>query len=171
MSLDLTDDKSTLVQEMAWCRQATSHYLSQCCPVFCRHMVSLGPNELRPEGRIRLLAHYNIIKSFIMQSYLKASTYQMLVRYIYICVWHMCLTLNKFSKLFFTQYIGLCVFSLPISHVMIVRVCVLDLINVIKSEILFISHCLGLSHETIVCAVCPVMFLWDKFDAQQVSVT
>ena len=31
-SLDLTDDKSTLVQVMAWCRQATSHYLSQCWP-------------------------------------------------------------------------------------------------------------------------------------------
>ena len=30
MPLDLTDDKSTLVQVMAWCRQATSHYLSQC---------------------------------------------------------------------------------------------------------------------------------------------
>ena len=30
--LDLTDDKSTLVQVMAWCRQATSHYLSQCWP-------------------------------------------------------------------------------------------------------------------------------------------
>ena len=28
MPLDLTDDKSTLVQVMAWCRQATSHYLS-----------------------------------------------------------------------------------------------------------------------------------------------
>ena len=28
--LNLTDDKSTLVQVMAWCRQATSHYLSQC---------------------------------------------------------------------------------------------------------------------------------------------
>ena len=26
------DDKSTLVQVMAWCRQATSHYLSQCWP-------------------------------------------------------------------------------------------------------------------------------------------
>ena len=26
---DLTDDQSTLVQVMAWCRQATSHYLSQ----------------------------------------------------------------------------------------------------------------------------------------------
>ena len=30
VSLYLTDDKSTLVQVMAWCRQATSHYLSQC---------------------------------------------------------------------------------------------------------------------------------------------
>ena len=32
--LDLTDDKSTLVQVMAWCRQASSHYLSQCWPRF-----------------------------------------------------------------------------------------------------------------------------------------
>ena len=32
MSLDLTDDNSTLVQVMAWCRQATGHYLSQCWP-------------------------------------------------------------------------------------------------------------------------------------------
>ena len=32
MSLDLTDDKSTLVQVMAWCLTAPSHYLSQCWP-------------------------------------------------------------------------------------------------------------------------------------------
>ena len=32
MPLDLTDDKSTLIQVMAWCLQATSHYLSQCWP-------------------------------------------------------------------------------------------------------------------------------------------
>ena len=32
MSSDFTDDQSTLVQVMAWCRQATSHYLSQCWP-------------------------------------------------------------------------------------------------------------------------------------------
>ena len=32
MSRDLTDDKSTMVQVMAWCRQATSHYLSRCWP-------------------------------------------------------------------------------------------------------------------------------------------
>ena len=28
----VTNDKSTLVQVMAWCRQATSHYLNQCWP-------------------------------------------------------------------------------------------------------------------------------------------
>ena len=32
MVLHLTGDKSSLVQVMAWCRQATSHYPSQCCP-------------------------------------------------------------------------------------------------------------------------------------------
>ena len=32
MSLDFTDDQSTLVQVMAWCCQAPSHYLSQYWP-------------------------------------------------------------------------------------------------------------------------------------------
>ena len=32
MSQDLTD-KSTLVQVMAWCREATSHYLNLCWPI------------------------------------------------------------------------------------------------------------------------------------------
>ena len=32
MPQDLTDDKSTVVQVMAWCRQATSLYLNQCWP-------------------------------------------------------------------------------------------------------------------------------------------
>ena len=32
MSLGFTDDQSTLVEVMAWCRQATGHYLSQCWP-------------------------------------------------------------------------------------------------------------------------------------------
>ena len=44
MSLHLTDDKSTLVQVMAWCHQATSHYLSQWWPR------SLSPNGItRPQ--------------------------------------------------------------------------------------------------------------------------
>ena len=32
MAMDFSYGKSTLVQVMAWCRQATSHYLSQCWP-------------------------------------------------------------------------------------------------------------------------------------------
>ena len=44
MPLDLTDDKSTLVQVMAWCHQATSHYLSQCW------LRSMSPNGVtRPQ--------------------------------------------------------------------------------------------------------------------------
>ena len=41
-SLDHNDDKSTLVQVMAWCHQAASHYLSQC-----------WPRSLSPYGVIR----------------------------------------------------------------------------------------------------------------------
>ena len=32
LSLDLTNDKSTSVQVMVWCRQAASHYMRQCWP-------------------------------------------------------------------------------------------------------------------------------------------
>ena len=34
MPQDLTDDTSTLVQVMAWCRQTSSQYLNQCWPRF-----------------------------------------------------------------------------------------------------------------------------------------
>ena len=44
MPLDLIDDKSTLVQVIAWCHQATSHYLRQCWPR------SVSPNGItRPQ--------------------------------------------------------------------------------------------------------------------------
>ena len=53
MSLDFTDDQSTLVQVIAWCRQATSHYLSQC---WHRSMSPYGVTRpqwvinIRPQG-------------------------------------------------------------------------------------------------------------------------
>ena len=43
MPMEFTDGKLTLVQVMAWCRQATSHYLRQCWPW-----------SLSPYGVIRL---------------------------------------------------------------------------------------------------------------------
>ena len=40
------------------------------------------------------------------------------------------------------------------------RECVLYLIIIIKPEVWIINHCLGLGHETMVCAVCLTMFLY-----------
>ena len=79
------------------------------------------------------------------------------VRYILSSVW---VRLSIFSHLSIIQYMGLCVFSLPISLVMIERIYVCFLIIIIKSEVWTIIHCLWLDHETMVCAVCLSIFLW-----------
>ena len=42
---DLTDGYWTLVQVMASCLMAPSHFLCQCWPNLCHHMASLGHNE------------------------------------------------------------------------------------------------------------------------------
>ena len=53
MPLDLTDDKLTLVQVMAWCRQATSHYLSQCW------LRSMSPNGVTRPQWVKRDVHKN----------------------------------------------------------------------------------------------------------------
>ena len=55
---------------------------------------------------------------------------------------------------------GLYVFSLPISLVMIEKIYILCLIIIIKSEVWTITYCLGSGHETMVSAVCLSIFLW-----------
>ena len=70
--------------------------------------------------------------------------------------------LSIFSQLSITQYVRLCVFSLPISFVMIERIYILCLIIIMKSEVWTITHCLGLGHETMVCAVCLSIFFWTN---------
>ena len=63
MSLNLTDDKSTLVQVMAWCRQATSHYLNQCWPRSMSPYVVTRPqwvNSSWPSDTIRHHRSINI---------------------------------------------------------------------------------------------------------------
>ena len=51
MPMDLTDGKSTLVQVMAWCRQATSHYLSQCWPESLYPYGIIRPQWVKPKPR------------------------------------------------------------------------------------------------------------------------
>ena len=67
--------------------------------------------------------------------------------------------LSIFSQLSIIQYVGLCIFSLPISFVMIERINILCLIIIIKSKVWTITHCLGLGHETMVCALWLSTFL------------
>ena len=109
--------------------------------------------------------HHPII--IIVQNYLKTLrhwTYKMPVRYILSSVWA---RLSIFSPLSIIQsiiqYVGLCVFSLPTPLVMIERIYILCLIIIIKSEVWTITHCLGLGHEPIVCAVCLFIFSLPGF--------
>ena len=71
-----------------------------------------------------------------------------------------CLRFSPFSLLSFMQYMGLCLLSSPIPLV-IVRIRILYLIIIIKSDLWSICHCLGLGHETMVCAVWIFTFLQD----------
>ena len=108
-------------------------------------------------------SHYHHCAKFIWRHW----TYKMPVRYNLSSVW---VRLSIFSQLSIIQYVGLCVFSLPISFVMIERIYIYVyiyiniyiccLIIIIKSEVWTITHCLGLGHETMVCAVCLSVFLW-----------
>ena len=98
------------------------------------------------------LSHYHHCANFIWRHW----TYRMAVRYNLSSVW---VRLDIFSQLSIKQYVGLCVFSLPISFVMIEIIYILCLTIIIKSEVWTITHCLGLGHETMVCAVCLSILL------------
>ena len=100
-------------------------------------------------------SHYHHCANFIWRHW----TYKMPVRYNLSSVW---VRLSIFSQLSIIQYARLCVFSLPISVVMIERKYTLCLIIIIKSEVWTIIHCLGLGHETLVCAVCLSIFVCSK---------
>ena len=89
----------------------------------------------------------------------------MLVRYILSSVW---VRLSIFSPLSIIQYVGLYVFSLPISLVMIERIYILCLI-IIKSEVWTINHCVGLGHETMMSAVCLSIFLLNEISGKNVN--
>ena len=104
-------------------------------------------------------SHYHHCANFIWRHW----AYKIPVRYNLSSVW---VRLSMFSQLSIIQYVGLCIFSLPISFVTIERIYILCLIIIIKSEVWTITHYLGLGHKTMVWAVCLsiFLFLWTKFD-------
>ena len=109
--------------------------------------------------RTHLFVHYTISLSSC-KLILRHWTYKMPVIYILSSVW---VRLSIFSPLSIIQYVGLYVFSLPISLVMIERIYILCLIIIIKSEVWTITHCLGLGHETMLSAVCFYIIFWSKY--------
>ena len=108
-------------------------------------------NTLRLDGRIHLFAltlppyhHYADVSEGIE-----------LLKYLSHILSSVCLRFSKFAQLSFMQY----TFSLPIFPMMIVRICELYLnIITIKFEMWPICHCSGLSHETMVSAVCLYIY-------------
>ena len=136
------------------------HSLFLCSLMVCASKKS----TLWPGGCIRLLAHPIFSLSSLCRPIWKYWTFKMFVRYI---LSQVCLRLSQFSQLSLIQYVGLCVFSLPISLIMIVRICVLYLIIIIRSEIWPICHCLGLSYETMVCVAYLFILLIIRLNRKQ----
>ena len=68
MPRDLTDVKPTLVQVMAWCRQATSHYLSQCWTRF------MSPYGITRPQWVNLSRHGDAYVHEWTRSYLRADS-------------------------------------------------------------------------------------------------
>ena len=83
MPLDLTDDMSTLVQVMAWCRQATSHYLSQCWPRFMSPYGVTRPQWVKISFPLNLNYNEKIIHG--LQSIIECTSFKVWVRYF---VWN-----------------------------------------------------------------------------------
>ena len=82
------------------------------------------------------------------------------LKYLSAIFCRVCPRLNQFSQLSVMQYMGLCVFGLSISLMMIVRIRLLCLNIIMKSEVWPVCHCLGLGHKTLVCAICLSIFLY-----------
>ena len=105
--------------------------------------------------RTRLFVQYTISLLSLCKLVWRHWIYKMPVRYILSNVW---VRLSIFSPLSIIQYVGLSVFSLPISLVMIERTYILCFIIIIKSEEWTITRCLGLRYETMVSTVCLSIF-------------
>ena len=97
--------------------------LGPCFHYWCSvYGICKWSDTLWPVGRVCLFADYTISLS-LCRLICRHWTTKMIVRYMLPSV---CLRLGQFFQLSFIRYMGLCVFSLPNSPVMIVRMCTLS---------------------------------------------
>ena len=118
MPLDLTDDKSTLVQLMAWCRQAPNDYLSQCWPRCMSPYGVTRPQSVNDALRIRGLFHDRFFHSnsnsmeisffsyphfseaIAMKFYPRHDGCAVVAGVYFVAIWHLGLHYNRFSIIF-----------------------------------------------------------------------
>ena len=82
MSLNFTDDESTLVQVMAWCHQATSHYLSQCWPRSLSPYGVTRPQWVNTMTLVRCGSNFeSLIFKLISQIYILSTTCKIAIRH------------------------------------------------------------------------------------------
>ena len=146
----------------------TSYYVTYCIYISGKPgsvFISIVQFMMSANSRIRFGLQIVFVCLYITPSSLckliwRHWIYKMPGRYNLSSVW---VRLSIFSQLSNIQYAGRCVFSLPIYFVMVEIIYILCLIIIIKSEVGTITHCLGLGHETMVCAVCLSIFFLKHF--------
>ena len=111
--------------------------------------------------QIALVCLYIISFSSLCKFIGRHRTYKMPVRYILSSVW---VTLSIFSQLSIIQYMGLCVFSLPISLVMIERVYTLSYYHHQIGSMNY-HHCFGSRNDDMRCMLFYILILMETFSA------
>ena len=130
--------------------------LGPCFHYWCSvYGICKWSDTLWPVGRVRVFADYTISLSSLCRLIWKHWTTKMLVRYMMPSV----SKIKTILSIIFIFTIWGCVSSAYPILLWWSRECVLYLIIIIKPEVWIINHCLGLGHETMVCAVCLTMFL------------
>ena len=108
---------------------------------------------------IRLFVHNTISFSSLCKLIWRHWNYKMHVRYILPSVW---VRLSILSQLSIIQYMGLCVFSLSISPVMIEMIYTLSYYHHQIGSMNF-TRCFGLGHETMRCmSIFLLYYFWDS---------
>ena len=124
---------SVAVSEMVVLSYSVIHYiyipvtLGLCFHYWCSvYSICKCSDTLWHISRVRLFANYTISLLSLCRIIWRHWSTKMLVKCMLPSV---CLRLRQFSKLSFNQYIGLRVFSLPNSPVLIVRMCTFILLS------------------------------------------
>ena len=146
---------------IGWCFSISQSWPSILLKLFCYKPFSVSNSDPRfhKVQRNKIMntswygnnwVHYGLIVVFLFCLHITLLHYH---HYADVCIKYEARSYNYLS----CDRLWLCVFSLPMSLMVIVKIHVLYLI-ILKSEVWPICHFLGFGHETMVCVVCLSIF-------------